>query len=595
MKLAAPRRIHRRRPLATAAALPWLALLLASCSTVKVKTRPELVTARAIESAEILKREPGPLIPEIRSFAEAGAERLSLGRRLERRGAVTDAAAGYLKTAADAHELLASGKAPADPAGREALLGIHNAALARFAELWSKDPRRLDPGPYHLESGGERFVIDMSPRSPVARDYFDRFVPAAAIQSEGIVSKTRQGIGAPLVGIREQRPERAEEMKFYPRRGLHMPLTLTMDSVTRPRAAGGETDVRFSLRNPLLEDSTRIGSLDLPLEADFSAPMSLLLKGRNEVTWGLGGFFDAQKRLEMSGIYLMEPYDPERIPVLLLHGLVSVPIIWRDIVPELASEPDISKRYQFMVFAYPSSFPIAESAKLLRDEIAALRAHYDPAGKHPLSRNLVVAGHSMGGVLSHSLVTEFGDRFWNQFSDEPFDSVPFEPELREHLRELVYFDPDPGVRRVVYFSAPHRGAHMAEMGLAGMISRVAKLPSRVVSTAQAALDPQVARSLNLKTPVNGHATSVQSLRPGSPMLAAMDESPYKKGVAYHSVIGDRGKGDTPNSSDGVVEYWSSRQDGAASELIVPTDHGSYKHPDAIAELKRILREHLRGR
>jgi len=56
-------------------------------------------------------------------------------------------------------------------------------------------------------------------------------------------------------------------------------------------------------------------------------------------------------------------------------------------------------------------------------------------------------------------------------------------------------------------------------------------------------------------------------------------------------MGDRGRNDTPNSSDGVVEYWSARQEGAASELIVPTDHGSYKHPRAIEELRRILRLH----
>ena len=94
-----------------------------------------------------------------------------------------------------------------------------------------------------------------------------------------------------------------------------------------------------------------------------------------------------------------------------------------------------------------------------------------------------------------------------------------------------------------------------------------------------------------KIPIGKKYTSRESLEPGSPMVAAMDISPYKKGVIYHSVMGDRGKGDTPNSSDGVVEYWSSRQDGAASELIVPTCHGSYKHPRAIEEFRRILRVH----
>ena len=97
-------------------------------------------------------------------------------------------------------------------------------------------------------------------------------------------------------------------------------------------------------------------------------------------------------------------------------------------------------------------------------------------------------------------------------------------------------------------------------------------------------------------PIDRRYTSRESLEPGAPMVAAMEASPYTEEVIYHSIIGDRGKGDTPNSSDGVVEYWSSHQEGAASEVIVPTGHGSFKHPRAIEELHRILYEHagLRG-
>ena len=52
------------------------------------------------------------------------------------------------------------------------------------------------------------------------------------------------------------------------------------------------------------------------------------------------------------------------------------------------------------------------------------------------------------------------------------------------------------------------------------------------------------------------------------------------------------QGDTPNSSDGVVPYWSSHLPGAQSELIVHSDHGAQYNPQAIREVERILKENL---
>jgi hypothetical protein len=65
-------------------------------------------------------------------------------------------------------------------------------------------------------------------------------------------------------------------------------------------------------------------------------------------------------------------------------------------------------------------------------------------------------------------------------------------------------------------------------------------------------------------------------------------------VPYHSIIGDRGKGSSPNSSDGVVAYWSSHLDGAKSEKIVPGPHTSCALPETITELDRILELHVKN-
>ena len=75
----------------------------------------------------------------------------------------------------------------------------------------------------------------------------------------------------------------------------------------------------------------------------------------------------------------------------------------------------------------------------------------------------------------------------------------------------------------------------------------------------------------------------------------MNTLPIADHIPYHSVIGDRGCGGTPNSSDGVVPYWSLHLAGAESERIVPSDHGSHQNKEGMEEADRILRLNLRER
>jgi hypothetical protein len=75
-------------------------------------------------------------------------------------------------------------------------------------------------------------------------------------------------------------------------------------------------------------------------------------------------------------------------------------------------------------------------------------------------------------------------------------------------------------------------------------------------------------------------------------VKAVNKLPIARGVPYHSIMGDCGRGDTPNSSDGVVPYWSSHLPGAQSELIVNSDHGAQYNAAAIHEVERILKANL---
>jgi hypothetical protein len=83
--------------------------------------------------------------------------------------------------------------------------------------------------------------------------------------------------------------------------------------------------------------------------------------------------------------------------------------------------------------------------------------------------------------------------------------------------------------------------------------------------------------------------SVDTLAPNNRFVVAINKIPIAPGIPYHSIVGDRGRGDTPNSSDSVVAYWSSHLDGAVSEKIVPSNHSTPLNSEAIAEVHRILK------
>jgi hypothetical protein len=125
---------------------------------------------------------------------------------------------------------------------------------------------------------------------------------------------------------------------------------------------------------------------------------------------------------------------------------------------------------------------------------------------------------------------------------------------------------------------------MADMSLVGWFTKFIRMPANIMG-AVADVPGAITERRQL--------SSVNRLSPNNPLYPAIDHIPIQ--VPYHSIIGDRGRGDTPNSSDGVVQYWSSHLDGARSELVVPGPHGSYALPQTIAELKRILKLHLVSR
>jgi len=449
--------------------------------------------------------------------------------------------------------------------------GLADAALARFAARDFKDGKLHSnqfTGPDGI-SYRVRLSSQTGDWSPAQIDYLDPIRPARTRASSPL---QWGGEGVPMIGV--SRPDRRKE-PFAPRRGYRLPVTVVADMQT----CGDRCDATIRLLNPEVTKTVRLDGKSRPVAGDLYTPSVETFRSPNPLILGLRWLLLVDRFDYPTNLIFMQPYDPKRIPVVLVHGLLSTPIMWGEVVRGLEADPLIRENYQFWAFHYPTGQPIVVSALELRQSLREAEARYR------LPRGLVLVGHSMGGIISRAQVSDSGgsavfDHIFGADAPRVARRLPDAPLLRDTL----FFDRDKNVRRVIFVCTPHRGSNMALAGPVGFFAALIRLPNNIAGTVSKVSD--VVTTMDLRRP----PTSICGLSPRSPFLEALDRRPI--GAPHHTILGDRGRGDSPNSSDGVVPYSSAHLATAESELVVPDGHGAFRHPAAIAEMRRILREHL---
>ena len=551
--------------------------------------------ARTARLAEISKRDPDEAARQLVDWAGSDSLRLSsaatsvlgLASRIREQERKT----GFLLLSIDlAYRSLLNSGYPASawlaaPKTHSAL-ATYNEALERFvlahadtlAEGIAGREISTPLGPMTVST---KFLTN----PPYKAGYFDTFVPANFIRVKGMGETAgNNGIGVALVAKRKYTPARAAEMYYLPEgRGLNVPFSTTV-SFDGDKATVNLYDLRAHEHFV-----TPVGKI--ALSSNYTAPLALSIQGVNDLLIGIRGLLNVEKGGRDAGIYLSEPFDPNRIPVLLIHGLSSSPLVWRIITSNLTADPRIRKNYQFWYVFYPTGMPIPVSAANLRTDVEKLRHRYDPRGTSRASRNMVVVGYSMGGVIARMLATSSGDSLWNAVAKVPFDEAPLDPEDRKELARIIFWRPVPGLDRVIFIATPHRGTRFADSSLAGFGLRLINLPqslARFQTNVIQSLSSVLQGDFTTYRAMNG----INSLSPSSPLYTALETAPFAKGVKFDSIMGDRGKGGGADSTDGIVGYWSSHLEGAQSETIVPTGHDAQTHPLALEAIHRILLKNL---
>ena len=164
--------------------------------------------------------------------------------------------------------------------------------------------------------------------------------------------------------------------------------------------------------------------------------------------------------------------------------------------------------------------------------------------------------------------------------------MPLSAESRKIFTDALIFQHRQQIGRVIFISAPLRGSELASNWLGRIGSSLVRSPVTLLKAGRDSIKITTFRSGELK--LKRIPNSLDTLAPRNRFVIAINTIPITPGIPYHTIMGDRGKGDAPNSSDGVVPYWSSHLGGATSEHIVPSGHGAHQNPQAIEEVRRIL-------
>ncbi|MCA9260188.1 MAG: hypothetical protein KDA61_13345, partial [Planctomycetales bacterium] len=429
------------------------------------------------------------------------------------------------------------------------------------------------------------------------------------------------GLGVPLIAVRRQHAGSDAREQFYPPQ-ISFPLTAFLRVRDASARTGSENgllpasaesplvqtegtprfiDIDLELHDPLAQTTVDVAHKPVPLETDLSTPLAhtLAQPALDDNKLSTLGLLKPDKVKALSGLYMLEPFLEEKIPVVMVHGLWSSPVTWMEMFNDLRSDPFVRKYYQFWFYLYPSGQPFWFSAAQMRRDLDHMRRSLDPQRRLYALDQTVLVGHSMGGLVSKLQTVDSGANFWKTLSDRPFAEMQADPEVRDDLADAFFFAPNASVRRVVTIGTPHRGSEFANDVTSWLGRKLIRIPNQIMHGRNQLVtrNPEYFRP---GAPLE-ITNSIDSLSPASPILPVLLEAESGPWVHYHNIVGQAPRTSLKNKlslhlaggGDGVVSLESARLANAESEIVVPADHVSiHRHPQSVLEVRRILREHI---
>jgi pimeloyl-ACP methyl ester carboxylesterase len=422
----------------------------------------------------------------------------------------------------------------------------------------------------------------------------DTYLPAELLEADALRFKglrniyTRDGFGSEFVEVAAPVPG-SEDLPWREPGYASMTGALAFPGTSLAEVLA-TTQVRVLAKDPYQHDTAEIGERVVPLAANYTAAYGVWLARSHFGRQSLLSLFGREGGIKTPRVLLMQPYDPNRLTVVMLHGLASSPEAWINVANEVMGDEYLRRHYQVWEVYYPTNLPVAVNRAGIRAALDATIRHFDPSGRARASNHIVLVGHSMGGFLSRLLVSSSGEDLWDTIPVRSDLSAAKLAKLHERLGPYLQFTPMPQVSRVVFLASPHRGSPLARHNLARWVGNLIRTPANLLADFASMAD--VLKPADADGALTRVPNSIDNLSDTNPFIVAAANLPMSPTVHYHTIVGvNKPSVSLASSSDGVVPYASAHLEGADSELAVPSGHSVQETPAAILEVRRILRLH----
>ena len=457
--------------------------------------------------------------------------------------------------------------------------------------LASEDGSEFVPRGGALEVPFGQLEVTFDPAALRAGDReLHRFIPVAELDVYGLDMRYRwPGLGAPLAAsTRPIDPSQPARDMVAPRLQVAVTALLRIPDARRALVQGRPLTGTLEIHRAWDAESVSIAGEQVPLENEPSAALALTFTGVPVFqleTLGLLGRLSGLMK-DRPPLVSATPYRPGLIPAVFVHGTGSSLVRWAKMYNRLVGDPEIRSRYQFWFFQYDSGNPIALSSMRLRETLTSAVARLDPEGRDPALRQMILMGHSQGGLLTKMQVVSTGDQLWNAVSRKPLEELELSDASRELFRRGLFLEPLPTVTRAIFICTPHRGSFVAGRRILANITRqLLSLPFALTGVAADINRNQGAAKVGFVP------TAVDNMSPGHPFIMGLQGIPVAPSVKVNSIIAVEGNGKVEDGDDGVVKYSAAHIEPVESELVVRSGHSVQGNPHAIEEVRRILRLH----